>query len=227
MFDLHFLGRGAAFNPLWGNTNAWFSRGDTLVFLDFGEATFEKAVRTLDLARQSRIIVILTHLHADHAGSLPSLCSYCSFVLGKKVEIIHPAPAVVEFLTVTGIDPSLYIWHRTLPKDVGFSAEPVPVQHASDMKCFGWVLRDEEETVYFSGDAATLPDPVREGFLSGRISKLWHDTAGHDSAFHCSYAHLAELIPEERRKDVFCMHFDADYVAAVRKLGFSVVETDA
>ena len=43
--ELTFLGRGAAFYPAFGNTNAFFLSGGDLFFLDFGESAFEKAVR--------------------------------------------------------------------------------------------------------------------------------------------------------------------------------------
>ena len=42
--ELKFLGRGAAFYPAFGNTNAFFAQSEDLFFLDFGEAAFEKAV---------------------------------------------------------------------------------------------------------------------------------------------------------------------------------------
>ena len=38
MFDLKFLGRGAAFCPAFGNTNAFFEMEEDLFFLDFGES---------------------------------------------------------------------------------------------------------------------------------------------------------------------------------------------
>ena len=53
MFDLKFLGRGAAFYPAFGNTNAFFEMGEDLYFLDFGEAAFERVTRLFDL--KSRI----------------------------------------------------------------------------------------------------------------------------------------------------------------------------
>ena len=88
---LHFLGRGAAFYPAFGNTNAYFTEDNDLFFLDFGESAFEKAVRLLDLKSYRNIYVLLTHLHADHAGSLASLCSYTHLVLGLTIRISSPA----------------------------------------------------------------------------------------------------------------------------------------
>ena len=73
MINLKFLGKGAAFYPVFGNTNAFFEKDGDLFFLDFGESAFEKAVRLLDLTAYRHVYVLITHLHADHAGSLASL----------------------------------------------------------------------------------------------------------------------------------------------------------
>ena len=35
---------------------------------------------------------------------------------------------------------------------------------------------------------------------------------------------LCDLIPPERRKDVFCMHLDGDYESLLAQMGFSVVQ---
>ena len=76
MMNLSFLGKGAAFYPAFGNTNAFFEKDGDLFFLDFGESAFEKAVRLLDMASYRHVYVLITHLHADHVGSLASLLSY-------------------------------------------------------------------------------------------------------------------------------------------------------
>ncbi len=226
MIRLHFFGKGAAFYPAFGNTNAWFTAGGGLFFLDFGEAAFEKAARLPELRACAEVTVLLTHLHADHAGSLPSLCSYCALVLGKKVTVVHPARAVVDFLTITGISPDFYTWLPALPEDAPVRALAVPVRHAADMACYGWRVSDGEETVYFSGDAAEPPREIVRDFLAGAIGRVYHDTASRESAAHCWVGRLEAAFPPERRGDVYCMHLDSDCEAALRAKGFSVAEAE-
>ena len=221
--ELKFLGRGAAFYPAFGNTNAFFAQGEDLFFLDFGEAAFEKAVRLLDLKSYRHIYVLLTHLHADHAGSLASLCSYTHLVLGLTIYVVHPVDTVVQLLRLEGIGNDLYHYLPALPPDCPVSAQFVPVQHASDMQCFGYVLRTGDDSLYFSGDAARLPEQVKEQFLAGEIKRIYHDTASHESQAHCWYRRLEDDIPPQRRGDVFCMHLDGDYADQLRQLGFQVV----
>ena len=221
--ELRFFGRGAAFYPAFGNTNAYFTEGEDLFFLDFGESTFEKAVRLLDLKSYRRIYVLLTHLHADHAGSLASLCSYTHIVLGLTIFVVHPVDTVIKLLRLEGIGDELYHYLPALPADCPVKVDFVPVQHAADMQCFGYVLRTADDSLYFSGDAARLPDEVRQQFLSGEIRRIYHDTASHESQAHCWYRRLEEDIPPERRGDVYCMHLDGDYADRLQELGFRVV----
>ena len=42
---LHFLGRGAAFNPLEKSTSAYVKEGDRLFLLDCGESVFAELIR--------------------------------------------------------------------------------------------------------------------------------------------------------------------------------------
>lgn len=224
MQELQFLGVGASFYPILGNTNAFFETDGDLFFLDFGEAAYEKVVRRFDLKAYRHIYVILTHLHADHVGSLASLLSYAHCVLGIEVAVVHPIDTVTKLLSLLGIAPDFYRYLPTLPDNCPVSITPYDVPHAADMRAFGYVLRQGREAVYYSGDAADVPEPVLKDFLAGRIARMYQDTASHSSSSHCLYTHLEALIPAEYRARVFCMHLDGDYAHMLRAHGFSVAQ---
>ena len=224
MFDLKFLGRGAAFYPAFGNTNAFFEMGEDLYFLDFGEAAFERVTRLLDLKKYRNIYALVTHLHADHAGSLASLMSYSSMVLGLTVNVVHPNWSVLTLLSVMGIDPTFYRYLPTLPADCPVQMKAHEVAHAKDMRAYGLELSCADETIYYSGDAADVPAAVVEGYLSGRIARIYQDTSSHPSAGHCFYEKLEAYFPAEKRANVYCMHLDHDYEQMLRDLGFSVAQ---
>lgn len=224
MLKLHFLGRGAAFYPAFRNTNAFFEKGKDLYFLDFGESAFGQVAAALPLKEYEHVYVLLTHLHADHSGSLASLCSYLYFVLHKQVIIIHPEDTVDRLLALQGIAPECYIHLSRLPEETGIQAVAVPVQHALDIHAFGYRLTCDGETLYYSGDSAQLPQDVLQDFLSGKIGHLYHDTASHPSSSHCYYQLLVDAIPQSERHRVSCMHLDCDMVDQLRQLGFQVVE---
>ena len=100
---LHFFGCGSAFNPAMGNTSAWFEMDGCLFLVDCGETVYELLMKRSDLREYRQIYVLLTHLHADHVGSLGSLISYNYCILGRKICVIHPRATVVELLRLMGI----------------------------------------------------------------------------------------------------------------------------
>ena len=126
--------------------------------------------------------MLLTHLHADHVGSLGTLISYYYCLHGIQVTVIHPEPTIIQLLTLEGITPKGYHYLQTLPENkAGITAVPIPVKHAEDMKCYGYILSDGRECIYYSGDAAEVPESVRADFLGGMISRLYQDTSTHPS----------------------------------------------
>ena len=166
----------------------------------------------------------MTHLHADHAGSLASLMSYSSMVLGLTVNVVHPNWSVLTLLSVMGIDPTFYRYMPTLPDDCPVQMKVHEVAHAKDMRAYGLELSCADETIYYSGDAADVPQAVVEGYLSGRIARIYQDTSSHPSAGHCFYEKLEAYFPQEKRVGVYCMHLDHDYEQMLLDLGFKVVQ---
>ena len=82
--DLNFLGCGSAFNPLYGNTSAYFTNKDQLYVIDGGESVFLKLYQKELLKKYAGITIMVTHMHADHVEvfrlSFPIVIMY----LGKK-----------------------------------------------------------------------------------------------------------------------------------------------
>lgn len=224
--ELNFFGRGAGFNPGEGNTNAWMELNKTLVMLDCGESTFAAVSRHPGLAQWDHVVVLLTHLHADHAGSLASLCSYNYFVLQRKVLVVHPIDTVKELLRLQGVGEEVYDYAPSLPESYGIKAKSLPVRHVSDMSCFAYELSDGKETIYYSGDAADFPDEVAQKLQNGDYQRVYHDIASYDSATHCPVATVENKVPFDLRKRVYAMHLDSDIEQAFLSKGFSVVQAN-
>lgn len=226
---LKFTGKGCAFYPVYGNTSAYFVHEKELYLLDCGESVFEKLYKEVDLNEIERVYALITHLHADHVGSLGTLISYFFCVLKKPVYVIHPETTIVDLLTLEGIDKKGYEYKPLLPENkAGISAEPISVQHADDMKCYGYLLRDSEECIFYSGDSAMLPKVVHEMFMDGKIDRIFHDTSTHcsDHPSHCFYGILEELIPVEKRSQFYCMHLDCECEEMLQAKGFRIVEVE-
>lgn len=227
--ELKFLGNGSAFYPVYGNTCAYMLYGKELYLIDCGETVFEQLYRLLRLSEIEHVYVLQTHLHADHVGSLGSLISYFHHILGRQVTVVHPRETIVQLLTLEGIDPKGYLYREQLPENsAGLKADAVEVKHAEDMHCYGYVITDGTERIYYSGDASELPKKIREQFLEGKIQRIYHDTASEDlpNPSHCYYGKMEQWIPKELRKRVYCMHLDSPCEEVLKNAGFSIAEPE-
>ena len=71
--ELKFLGKGAAFYPVLGNTSAYFIYDKNLFLIDCGESVFKKVYEKDLFSEIDNLYVFITHTHSDHIGSLSSL----------------------------------------------------------------------------------------------------------------------------------------------------------
>lgn len=227
--ELQFTGCGAAYYPRLGSNTAFFVRNDHLFMIDCGESTFQKMDARAEMRMCDKITIMITHLHSDHIGSLGSFASYCAGVLKKKVTIAAPDNTVVEILEKMGVPPDRYYFttDETLTFDDGFKVESVPVEHAADMKCRGFLFHEGDQTTYFSADACKIPDNILEGFNNGTIQTIYQDCTflTEESTSHCSLKRLCEYISPERRNRVWCMHFGGDFIDKVKEAGFNAVSS--
>lgn len=224
--NLTFLGSGACFYPALHNTSAYFVFENNLILLDCGETVYEQLLEREDLDKYDQIYVIITHLHADHVGSLGSLLSYCSCILKRRIHVIYPQTEICNLLSLMGIVKEFYNYKQEFLHAVeGLDIVPVQVSHASDMKCYGYEIRCRDWHIYYSGDAAGIPDEILKKFNSGEIQRIYQDTSTHkcDPPSHMYVGDLEDAIPFEARNRVVCMHLDCDCRKELEERGFSVI----
>jgi len=229
--ELKFLGNGSAFNPSFGSTSAYLQHAENLFVVDCGETTFERLMANVNFQDYREIYIVLTHLHADHVGSLGSMISYCYCVLEKTVTVVYPGKEVIQLLTLLGVNRKFYKYAETMQNGYAMNNEngviqflPVSVKHALDMKCFGYIIEWHGEKIYYSGDASDIPQEVLMALKSGDIDRIYQDTTVHlkSKGTHCYIDRLEELIERQYRNRVYCMHLDQEY-ESIRKKGFQIV----
>ena len=115
--ELNFTGKGSAFYPPFKNTGAYMLSGKALYLIDCGETMFDVLYHRLDLASIEDVYVILTHMHADHVGSLGTLISYFYCLFNKAIHVVYPQETIKQLLTLEGITPLGYHYHETLPEN--------------------------------------------------------------------------------------------------------------
>lgn len=223
---LRFLGVGAAYNPSLGSNTAFFMLKDQLYLLDCGESTFERVISLPELTICRAVNVLVTHLHADHIGSLSSFISYCGQVLKKPVLVATPDVTLRKILKLMGIQPDDYAFRQDFielfPGEL--KVTPVLVDHDPGMDCYGYCICDGEETIFYSGDANTLPPQILNRFLNKEIARVYQETTYQKkgNVYHCSLEQLCDIVPPVARSRVVCMHFNGDFFDAVQSEGFQI-----
>lgn len=231
--EIQFLGIGSGYNPDLPNNNAYFLHGRDLVLIDCGETAFQR-IRHRKLLEncEGKIVVLLTHPHSDHAGSLSSVLSYCYYRLGKRAHLVYPSDRIVTWLALMGTPEDQYVYHQSMGRLVeGLDVTAVPAKHLPDILCVGYLLSDGQETVYYSGDSSIIPPEVLLMLKEGRLSRLYQDVNWQPQIptplHHLPYQTLCELIPPRLRSKVVCMHLNCDYRAMVTAAGFACAQLDA
>ena len=223
MPDLSFLGVGSAFCPQLGNTAAVFRQEGALYLLDCGSLVFSALLRQGLLEQAERIVVLLTHTHADHAGSLGTLISWCKHVRPLPVHVAHPQEDAAHLLRLSGITPEQYTLHTGLAfADGSVRVQFFPVPHTKSLNAYGMLISDSAESIYYSGDAGDIPDAVWQGFLRGSVARVYQDVSlsGKKGGAHGEYAWFAAHCPDALKCRFYPIHLDEPCRARALADGF-------
>ncbi len=231
---LDFIGCGSAFNTALGNNCAYYKKGDTLLLIDCGSTTFAGLTRSSLLTGIRHIYVLVTHLHPDHIGSLGDLIFYSHFINHSRITVLSPdIGRVAELLKLMGVAGNYFELVRLEDRyqlknhEIDLEIEAYPASHVAEMACFGYLLRGEAGTVYYSGDAKTINADILEMLYQNQVDLLYQDTCNLEREFipHLSYEQLCQTVQTPFRSRVYCMHLDEGFDSEkAKKDGFRVVE---
>ncbi|MBE6160764.1 MAG: ribonuclease Z [Firmicutes bacterium] len=234
--ELNFLGRGSAFNSKEGNTSAYFIENKELFLIDCGEAVFERIIKNDVVKDIEQINVLITHTHSDHIGSLGSLIMYSYYIMKEKVNIIIPTNAkyienIEMLLKAVGCTNDMYNYvvedSFDNKYDIFSNIRFIETRHSDNLNCYGIVFATENGIIYYSGDTNDI-DVIRSILKKNyKIDKLYIETTllNYEGNVHLYIGFLDEVINEELKKQVYCMHVESDEcIKRVRELGFNVVD---
>lgn len=223
---LNFLGIGSAFSPELGNTSAYFIKEKDLYLIDCGGLVFKELINTVDFKKINQIHIFITHSHADHVGSLGTLISYISNRYGSKINIYHGGIKLLEYLDLIGINRDYYNLSELKEAEIDkVSFEFIETLHSERIKCFGIKIKLRDKTIYYSGDSSIIPEKVYSDFLNNKIDTLYQDvTLIEENKSHLSLNKLRELIPNNMRDKVVCMHLNGNSKDEIEKQGFRVAK---
>ena len=233
--ELTFLGRGAGFNPAEGSTSAYFIDKNEMFLLDCGESVFGilKGRRTLD--NVSALNVLITHTHSDHVGSLGSLLLYYkvikkitpNIIVGDNMDYL---PSIKKLLEIYGLTEDMYNFKNISDFDGRFSmfekVRYIKTGHCDELETCGILFETDKGLVFYSGDMND-PAPLLDVINSGRkIDKLFIDSdSNHKPSLHHISIHLLnDIIPDELRSKIWCMHINKNFSAEeASAYGFRIV----
>ncbi|MFC4410599.1 MBL fold metallo-hydrolase [Chungangia koreensis] len=230
---LQFIGCGSAFNTALGNNGAFIKKDNVLFMIDCGSSTFERLQRAKLLEGVDTVHILMTHTHPDHIGSLGDLIFYGYYVMGEfakpSIHVYAPEKLKVrEILRLMAVKDEQYGYYVGNQGEImGIAYEAFDVPHVPELNAYAYLLEIDGERIYYSGDCSEIPSVIMDKFQSGEIDAFYQDTSKLDypGNVHLSLNKLTELIPEELRGKVYCMHLDNQFDPEEAKgLGFNVVE---
>jgi ribonuclease BN (tRNA processing enzyme) len=228
---LEFIGNGSAFNSTRINTSAFIKQGGDLLLLDCGETVYAELKEQGILEDVKKLDILITHYHPDHIGSLGTLIFYAHFILKIRPRIYTPSAHLVLILTEMGVDPTIYDVDFSREGRIEFESigimffESIRVIHAPKMEAYAYKLVVGGKRIYYSGDTNMIPKDIVDDLHRGAFDLFYQDvcTLDYPGNVHLSVARLTQLILEEFRDRVWCMHLDerADEDVLL-ELGFNV-----
>lgn len=231
---LNFIGRGSAFNTEMGNTSAFVKKNSSLLLIDCGGTVFHRLQELNLLDGLENLYIIITHTHPDHVGSLGEVIFYSYYILKHIPTIFFPNKELIEnFLTNIGVSAEMYKLNSIEIIDANdthlgkFSIEFLPVSHVDKIPAYGFIMRLNEKSFYYSGDANNISVSIVNRIMSGEIDRVYQDTCGLDylGNNHLSLKKLCSIVQPEFRNKIYCMHLDKHITnEEIRDKGFNVIE---
>lgn len=224
---INFIGTGSAFNTELGNNSAYIKKGKELILIDCGGTVFHRVKELNLLDGIDNLNIIITHTHPDHVGSLGEVIFYMYYIEKKNVNLYYPNKELMEtFLKIIGVTPEMcnYNSNSNVVTDL-FKLGFKHVTHAETMDAYGFVLEIDNSSFYYSGDANNINEEIINKLKLGEIDRIYQDTCGldYDNNAHLSLNKLTNLIPEEHRSKIYCMHLDMHIkVDDIKGRGFNV-----
>ena len=199
---ISFLGVGGAFLPECGSSAAVVDTGaGTCTLIDAGCSTYG------DLCRRGLIEqithILITHLHDDHVGSLGSIINHRYHLSKAPVQLLFPAWLREPLLTLlrlqrTNHPVENYVELRELngANEIGetrVQCVDTSNLHQLNMPSSGYVFRDRNSTLAYSGDVADADVLFNAIATEDKGTTVVYHDVSFDEKSHGSHVHYKEL----------------------------------
>ncbi|MBQ8451368.1 MAG: MBL fold metallo-hydrolase [Clostridia bacterium] len=221
---LTFLGDGGAFDYIRGNTNAFYKSGDELFLIDCGSNAYFEIMKHNLLSGVKHVIILITHLHADHFGGVASLCDYLNvqnimFNAGIEFDIYYPNYENIETILSLMLIPNVKS-HLHSPSELKNCLRVFDAVHFSN--AYSYLLEIDGNKLFYSGDTSVLNEEALKLLIDGKIDYFYHEACDKQSPYHIGISQLADKIPQKLRKKVTLMHISGNLDKKIKELGFNL-----
>ncbi len=208
--EIKFLGTGGAFDVDYLNSAAILRFREKHILIDCGFTVFPALLHKNMVSRVEYILI--THLHNDHIGSLPTLLLYKNIIEKSEPPVIlYPTEQfkqqLLAILQPQVREPEKYVRFLPLEQFAGITAVDTFGQHSEGMQTYAFIFEEDEKRIAYSGDLA------KPEALFNRLDKMaplptcvYHDiTFNPENTGHTYYK---KLLPYLTNYDIFGYHCD-------------------
>lgn len=231
--NLCFTGRGSMLYLEEGNTAAYLEDEKNFYLIDCGEDVAQKLIENNKIKKEKEYYLFVTHTHSDHFGSVGTLASYLYYCCGKVLNIVYDEN--VDYLEeIKTILKNQYIYDYNYklikttdikPNKLFKNIKYVKTDHGDPLiKSCGLIIEGPNGKILYTGDIKD--EKVIIDFINENqdIDKIYVDTSKTEMPVHLNLEKLKEIIPEDRKDKIYCMHInDITMLKEIKKEGFHFV----
>ena len=218
---LNFIGIGGAFNTQLGNNCAYIKEDDKILFIDIGLDTFDKIVKYQLLANIKEVYVLITHLHGDHVGGLPTFIQYVYYGFGITTKIVNNSESFTNnlktLLEITAVknEKHEYIDLDELP--FSFKVSLKLTSHVPFLECYSIEFEAKNNKILYTSDSNDI------GYIKEKINDRTFGTiyteVGENSPVHVEYEELKTL----DKNKLIVMHIQSmDLYRKLKQEGYKI-----
>lgn len=207
---IEFLGIGGAFNYKFGNNCAYIKEDNKLLLIDIGLDTFDKILQHNILDNVSEVYVLITHLHGDHVGGLPTFIQYVAIAMKKQVKIVINSDTFTNDLTtllnITGVAKNFYTFVETNELPFTFDIMLKRTTHSPLLECYSVIFDTNNGKILYTSDSNDI-EYVKEKINDPEFKKIYVEV-GENSPVHIDVNKILEL---DTKKLIF-MHLQNENI---------------
>lgn len=193
--NLKFIGIGGAFNTELGNNSAYIEENNKILFIDIGLDTFDKIVKYKLLENKDEVYVLITHLHGDHVGGLPTFIQYSYLGFNKVVKIINNSDTftsnIKSILDITAVGIDNYEFVNTNDLPFSFEVKLRKTKHHPLLECYSVIFKEGKEKNLYTSDSNDI-EYLKEKINDKEFIKIYTEV-GETPSVHTDYKQLKLL----------------------------------